>query len=328
MTNSKSHYKKIRRHLFNQSFRIFAHAKSFSAYQRSAKRRCKIIKDIPYLPNGSPAQRLDIYRPLNCPLPRPVIMYIHGGGFTMCSKDTHQGVALAYANNGYVVFNINYRLAPKHRYPAAIEDVAHAWQWIVKNAERYGGDPERITIAGESAGGNLTLALAAACSFRLKEPVAKFIWDVGVVPNKIMVLCGMLQVSNPHRLKNVCPPINRLSQKLDVSIAKDVSRAYLGSEYKHFHPDRILADPLLIIESEEQPDRLFPHTYAMVGTHDILLDDTRRLEKALTQKAIQNTVSFFPDQGHAFHLLGFSSQAKVFWKENLTFLLRVAAAAK
>jgi acetyl esterase len=251
-------------------------------------------------------------------------MYIHGGGFTMCSKDTHQGVALAYANNGYVVFNINYRLAPKHRYPAALEDVAHAWQWIVNNAAHYGGDPQRITVAGESAGGNLTLALATACCFRLDEPVAKFIWDVGVVPKSIMVLCGMLQVSNPHRLKNVCPPINRLSQKLDLSIAADVSRAYLGSEYKCFHPDRMLADPLLVMETESQPERMFPETYAMVGTHDILLDDTWRLEKALHHKNSQNMVSYYPDQGHAFHLLGISLQGKIFWKENLAFLARFA----
>ncbi|MEZ4566278.1 MAG: alpha/beta hydrolase [Desulfobacterales bacterium] len=64
------------------------------------------------MPDGGYAHQLDIYRPLDMGLPRPVIMYIHGGGFTMCSKDTHQGIALAYADHGYVVFNINYRLPP------------------------------------------------------------------------------------------------------------------------------------------------------------------------------------------------------------------------
>ncbi len=323
MTYSGSNYKKIRRYLFDQSFRLFSLAKSYSAFQRRAKKHCQIIRNISYLPNASIAHQLDIYRPRNSALPRPVIMYIHGGGFTMCSKDTHQGVALAYADNGYVVFNINYRLAPKHRYPAALEDIAHAWQWIVKNAARFGGDSQQITVAGESAGGNLTLALAAASCFRIKEPVAKFIWDMGVVPKSIMVLCGMLQVSNPHRLTSVCPPINRLSQKLNLTIARDVSRAYLGRGYKKLHTDRMLADPLLILESDAKPDRLFPLTYAMVGTHDILLDDTRRLEKALTSKNIQNTVSYFPNQGHAFHLIGISDQAKIFWHENLAFLASV-----
>ena len=81
----------------------------------------------------------------------------------MCSKDTHHGIALAYADNGHVVFNLNYRLAPKYGYPAALEDIARAYQWVVKNADRYGGNPEKIIVGGESAGGNLTLALAAAC---------------------------------------------------------------------------------------------------------------------------------------------------------------------
>jgi len=224
MMHSGSRYKKIRRYLFDQSFRVFAHAKSYSAHQRSAKRRCEIIKNISYLPNGGNAHKLDIYRPRITGTHNPVIMYIHGGGFTMCSKDTHQGVALAYANNGYVVFNINYRLAPKHRYPAAIEDAALAWQWIVKNAVRYGGDPSQIIVAGESAGGNLTLALATACCFPMDEPVAKLIRDVGIVPNGIMVLCGMLQVSDPYHLKKVCPPMNRLSRKLDLSIQTLPSR--------------------------------------------------------------------------------------------------------
>jgi acetyl esterase/lipase len=88
----------------------------------------------------------------------------------------------------------------------------------------------------------------------------------------------------------------------------------------------MLADPLIIMESEIKPDRLFPVTYAMAGTHDILLDHTRRLEKALVLKNIPNVVSYFPNQGHAFHLIGISDQAKIFWKENLTFLARKSSA--
>jgi len=242
----------------------------------------------------------------------------------MCSKDTHQGVALAYADHGHIVFNVNYRLAPRYRYPAALEDVAHAYHWIIKNTGQYGGNPDQIIIAGESAGGNLTLALAAGCCFDIDEPVAKFIHSAGHVPKGIMVMCGMLQVSAPHRLKNLCPAINPISRKLDITIARDVSRAYLGSGYKEFRPDRMLADPLLVLESGSTLKRLFPETYAMVGTHDILLDDTRRLEKALISRDIPNTISYFPNQGHAFHLLGLSNQAGLFWRENLDFLARVS----
>lgn len=328
MPHSGISYKQIRRYVFDQSFRLLSLAKSRSAYQRKAKKNCRIIRNVSYLPDGGYARQLDVYRPKNIASPRPVILYIHGGGFSMCSKDTHQGAALAYADKGYVVVNVNYRLSPKYRYPAALKDVGHAWQWVLKNAGDYGGDPERIIVAGESAGGNLTLALTAACCYAIDEPVAKFIRETDAVPKSIMVLCGMLQVSDPYHLKKVCPRINPISRKLDISIARDVSRSYLGPEYNRIRPDRMLADPLLILESDSKLDRLFPATYAMAGTRDILLDHTRRLEHALRARHIPHRVRYFPGQGHAFHLLGLSHQARLFWKDNLTFLAGVAGPFK
>ena len=94
--------------------------------------------------------------------PTPLALYIHGGGFTMGSKDTHRGIGLIYADRGHVVFNINYRLAPQYHYPAALEDTAAAYRWIIDNATAYGGDPGRMIVGGESAGGNLALALGVS----------------------------------------------------------------------------------------------------------------------------------------------------------------------
>jgi acetyl esterase len=299
-----------------------AFAKSFSDYQQAAGKRCEKIRNISYLPDGKEAHRLDIYRPKSGGGGLPVMMYIHGGGFTMCSKDTHRGIALAYADHGYVVFNINYRLSPKYKFPAAMEDISYAYRWIIENASQYGGDPERMVVGGESAGGNLTLSLAISSCFKRDEPVARVIWEAGVAPRVVMVLCGMLQVSDPHRLRKVCPPLNVFSRALDFTIARDVSRAYLGHTYKNPDPGRILADPLLILETDGLPSRPFPTVYAMCGTHDILLDDTRRLEKALNDKGLNSVIRYFPKQGHAFHLLGLSPQAMIFWRENLTFLAR------
>ena len=135
-----------------------------------------------------------------------------------------------------------------------------------------------------------------------------------------MVMCGMLQASNPYRLKRLCPPINPFSKALDLTIARDVSRAYLGRTYRTPDPDRILADPLMVMESDALPSRKFPITYAMCGDHDILLDDTNRLEKAMFKKGLPHIARYFPKQGHAFHLLGLSRQANIFWRENLAFL--------
>lgn len=311
---------RFRHRIFSGAFVALSHAGSFSPALRAAARRSRIIASVPYAGDGKKAHQLDVFQPARRASARPVILYIHGGGFTMCSKDTHRGVGRIYAANGYVVFNMNYRLAPKYRYPAAIEDVALAYRWVIENAATYGGDPERIMVAGESAGGNLTLALAVAACFKRDEPAARMIWDTGVVPKAILPLCGMLQVSDPDHLVPACPPINPFSRKLDQQIARDVSRAYLGNRFKACDPVHRLADPLLIMESDAVPDRPFPFTYAMAGTHDILVSHTRRLKAALTQKSIRHTVRYFPNQGHAFHLLGVSPQAGIFWREHLAML--------
>lgn len=317
--------KKFKRLFFSQSFRLLGLVKSLSARQRRAGRRCRIFSNVAYQSEGSPAadspaHLLDVYQPRNTSRPRPVILYLHGGGFTMCSKDTHHGIGLVYADNGYLVFNANYRLSPKHPYPAALMDVANALLWAKKHAAAYGGDPDRMIIAGESAGGNLTLALAAAACFPLNDPVADLIRAAGAFPQCIMVMCGMLQVSDPRHLNSACPPINPAFRKFSLSIAEDVSRAYMGPGYENADPRRILADPIVILESAMEPDYPFPVTYAMAGAHDILLSHTRRLENALNRRKIRNHTRYFPGQGHAFHLLGISPQAGLFWKDNLAFL--------
>ena len=129
-----------------------------NAALREAHAHVDVLRDVPYGPHPV-AHRLDIYRPRGATGPLPVLVYIHGGAFVLCSKDTHRSLALLNAQRAnYLVFNINYRLAPRHPYPAAIADACTAYRWVQRHARQYGGDPERIVVAGESAGGNLALA--------------------------------------------------------------------------------------------------------------------------------------------------------------------------
>ncbi|MFL6682599.1 MAG: alpha/beta hydrolase fold domain-containing protein, partial [Burkholderiaceae bacterium] len=90
--------------------------------------------------------------------PRPMLMYVHGGGFVGCSPRTHRPITAAFALHGFRVFAPDYRLAPEHPFPAPLDDVAAAWRALrgQHDAESSG---QRLVLAGESAGGNLALAL-------------------------------------------------------------------------------------------------------------------------------------------------------------------------
>jgi acetyl esterase len=94
-------------------------------------------------------------------LPLPVVLYIHGGGWVIADLDTYDASARALASEAKaIVVSTHYRQAPEHKFPAAHEDTWIAYQSIVQNAERIGGDPKRIAVAGESAGANMAAAIA------------------------------------------------------------------------------------------------------------------------------------------------------------------------
>ena len=92
---------------------------------------------------------------------RPALVYFHGGGFVFGNLDTHDAVCRALAKeSGAVVISVDYRLAPEHKFPAAVEDSYAATQWVAANAERLGIDANRIAVGGDSAGGNLATVIA------------------------------------------------------------------------------------------------------------------------------------------------------------------------
>lgn len=97
-----------------------------------------------------------IYTPKTGTAPFPVIVYYHGGGWVIADLDTYNASAQGLAEQvGAVVVSVAYRLAPEHKFPTQHQDSFAAYQWVLNNAQTINGDPKRIAVAGESAGGNL-----------------------------------------------------------------------------------------------------------------------------------------------------------------------------
>jgi acetyl esterase len=93
--------------------------------------------------------------------PFGVLVYLHGSGFVMCDLDTHDQLCRILTNRGRcVVVSVDYRLAPEHPFPAAVDDAWAATRWVQDNAAELGGDRERVAVGGDSAGANLAAVVA------------------------------------------------------------------------------------------------------------------------------------------------------------------------
>lgn len=278
-----------------------------------------LIGDVPYLNSGLSEHLLDIYRPVSSQGPWPIVLYVHGGGFRILSKESHWFMAMAFARRGYLVFNINYRLAPRSTYPSALEDVCAAYRWVIRNAAAFGGDLGRIVLAGESAGANLVTALTVANCYDRPEPWAARVFDADVRPRVVIPACGFLQVSDPGRFVRSGATACIMSDYI-----RTISESYVTAACEVEGGDSAsvrasLADPLIVLE-RETPSRALPSFFIPVGSRDPLVDDSRRLERALRHHGVDAEAKYYDDEPHSFHAFLWRRKARVCWGDTFGFL--------
>ncbi len=156
----------------------------------SMERALASRESIPGLPNQVGTRDLEIepglpvrlYTPSGAATPLPIMVYLHGGGWVAGSIATHDPFCrLLSEAAGIILVSVEYRCAPEHLYPAAVDDTLTAYRWAAAHAAEIGGDPARLVIGGDSAGGNLAVVAAnelcsaprneAPCAVLLMYPV-------------------------------------------------------------------------------------------------------------------------------------------------------------
>ena len=204
-----------------------------------------------------------------------VLLYLHGGGYVMGSITSHRAhVARLSALTGATGLAVDYRLGPEHRFPAAVDDAVKAYRWLL----RLGADPRRVAIAGDSAGGGLTVATLVA----LRDA-----GDPLPAAGACLSPWTDLECEGPSMLER---------EKQDPMVQRDrllrMAREYLGGADAR-HP---LASPI------HADIRGLPPLLVHVGTAETLLDDSTRLAERARAAGVSCELEIWQDMIHVFQM--------------------------
>lgn len=206
-----------------------------------------------------------VYWPPGADGAAPVVVFLHGGGWSVGDLDTYDGTARMHAvGAGAVVVSVDYRLAPEHPYPAAVDDAWAATQWVAAHAADLGADPQRLAIAGDSAGGNLA---AVVCQ------LARDAGGPAIAQQLLWYPSTTFDTGLPSFAENADAPV------LSLAACRGYSRWYIG--------DLDMSDPPATLVPARATDLTgLPPAYIAVANHDPLRDDGMRYAELLTAAGV------------------------------------------
>ena len=224
-------------------------------------------------------QVLDVYRPKRYEGKKlPVIVSVHGGAWVYGNKELYQFYCMSLAQRGFAVVNFTYRLAPENIFPAQLEDVSLAFEWLCKNSKEYGFDTEEIFALGDSAGAHL-LALYSCC---LTNPSYaekfSFIKSDAVKPKAIALNCGVYR-----------PRPRNIAGFKDLMGKEDLTQADL---------DAVTVFPHVTKD--------FPPVFVMTSFGDFLKEQALELAQRLMECSVPFTLKVYGNAKtplyHVFHV--------------------------
>lgn len=226
---------------------------------------------------------LDVYRPKDAEGKLPVIVSVHGGGWVYGDKERYQYYCMSLVKHGFAVVNYTYRLAPKYKYPAQMEDTDRVFAWVQENADQYGFDTNNIFAVGDSAGGHLLSLYCCLCNDE-KLAGRSGLKMKGKLPKAVALNCGVYYIEKPK------------NKRFDM----------ISSVMADLLPNKGTEEELDLISPINHVTSDFPEAIVMTAEGDFLKDLAKPMTEKLKSAGVRVHYMYYGDKdhvlGHVFHV--------------------------